>query len=990
MAFNINELRETLELNRSEIMNNHLLTNEYMIDDIMRELGYNKRRNKNVKRLLNKPIDWEVLSPGSPRIAVKVFALGEPIDTEQLQEAMKYCKDKPFSIFIVTNGEAMTVCRYNKVKRDYAEVCDISLLEELDDIKKSVVEAISNDGFNLEIIDSIVSQRDISPEKVKEVLKNNIGLLASHVATWLGDSSNSKIEQCKVVIGNLFFSENIEDANTVDITEYTTIIEQLQKELETAKQNIPEEVDVTEYTNKIAELQNEVTTLQSKVSEYEVQMATNEENTANYSEEVIALKETIDGLHNEVNDKDEKITKLENEVELLRASSVKSVNVSDDIQGEIEEYRAKIQELASKAAESEDTIEKLQAELKEAKDSLDNMSGADKQKALDLLGVIEDSKEIPRSYVAVINTELMQYDDLPTFVGRALQKLYEIKNYEASQFIFNGDIFKLVQPAERNDLIMNNKAYDVRVDGIHEDEVLNKLRIVYSHFSSDIIFECKKIGSLELVEEKNKVVGNTEEIEVATDDMDWGTAEEAIVEIGSDSDDIELVEDTKEVFETSIENNGGFKLSLDKVPKDLEDNIEVSDGTFDDVSGIFGASEGGFDTTEEQVNDELFSNNGFGTNFEGGFEEDVNLSGEPFANMQTDDNYIGNEETYLSGILCSQLLQVDDLIWTDENVTFNNIKYIGSSSINFNINMNNEPISNEQLFCKSLDAVLALAISMGNLNVLSLLRQTDLSQINNFIKLYTEEYADYPRINGTRYVVAGIESVVQVASILADACNTLGIDTSDIFLFFDATTTSQQLLDTWGYEEDAIQLREYTDLQVQDTADAIAVLKGGIFNNIIVTKNSLQAHRAIFKETLAVRTNYLAKMINNANDFVDVIRGIMTEAFNTNQYTNINSIGNVIGEQYKLVSENPMEVSSNSVKIDINGREFYISIVENWQMPLSIIKTHTALLANTSIAVKLNINSQALNFYLTEFEVAEPSLSLAVSSFCNYVQSCIR
>ena len=126
------------------------------------------------------------------------------------------------------------------------------------------------------------------------------------------------------------------------------------------------------------------------------------------------------------------------------------------------------------------------------------------------------------------------------------------------------------------------------------------------------------------------------------------------------------------------------------------------------------------------------------------------------------------------------------------------------------------------------------------------------------------------------------------------------------------------------------------------------------------------------------------------SDFVDIIKAIITEASMNGQYANINSIGNVIGEQYKLVSENPTETNDNSIKIDVNGREMYVSVVENWQMPLSIIKTHTALLANTSIAVKLSINSQALNFYLTDFEVAEPSLSLAVSSFCNYVKSCIK
>lgn len=1007
MAFNIVELRETLELNRNEIMNNHLLTNEYMIDDIMRELGYNKRRNKDVKRLLDKPIDWEVLSTGSPRLAVKVFALGDTISDESLQEAMNYCKSKPFSIFIVTNGEALTVCRYNKVKREYAEVCDISLLEELNDTKKVVIEAISNDGFNLEIIDNIVSERDISHEKVMEVIKNNLGLLASHVATWLGDSSNSKIEQCKVVIDSLIFNENKVTANTVDVSEYTTIIEQLQKELEEAKQvkqsDAEDGIDVSEYTNKIAELQD-------KIAEYEVKIAEYKADDSSASEKIAALDATVAELKELITAKDSEISQLNNRLEEIKVVPNTGNGIDESIKSEIDAYREKIQELANKVAESDDIIDKLKTELKEAKDNLNNMSGADKQKALELLGVIEDSKELPRSYVAVINTELIQYDDLPTFVGRSLQKLYEIKSYEASQFIFNGDIFKLAQPAERNDLIMNNKAYDVKVDGIHEDEVLNKLRIVYSHFSSDIIFECKKIGSIDNIDSTSANKRNTDTKETDNEvNVEWDNIEEVNDKDNIDDDMLDGVCAVKtENEDESIDAATTTSLSLDKT-----DEVELSQDFNGESGSVFYTSKG-FDDGAFESNVE---DSEFGVKFSGEFDndaqlesdisqssssqlgsdiirdttdsngfDDTNINEESFANMQN----TATEQTYLNGILCSQLLQIDELIWINENVTFNTIKYIGSSSINFNINMNKEAISNEQLFCKCLDAVLALSLSMGNNNVLSLLRQTDLSQVNNFIKLYTDEYANYPRINGTKYVVAGIESIVQVASILADTCNKLGIDASDIFLFFDATTTSQQLLDNWGYEEEAIQLREYTDLQAADTADSVVVLKGGIFNNIIVTRNSLQAHKDIFKETLAVRTNYLAKMINNENDFVEVIRAIITEASINGQHSNINSIGNVIGEQYKLVSENPMETSSNSVKIDVNGREMYVSIVENWQMPLSIIKVHTALLANTSIAVKLNINSQALNFYLTEFEVVEPSLYLAVSSFCKYVQSCIK
>lgn len=343
MEFNISELRETLELNRGEILHNHLLTNEYMIDDIMRELGYNKRRNKDVKRLIDKPIDWEVLSTGSPRLAVKVFALGEPINNDELQEAMSYCKDRHFSVFVVTNGEAMTICRYNKVKRDYVEVCDISLLEELDDTKKSVIDAISNSEFNLEVIDNIVSKRDISPDKVREVIENNLGLLASHVATWLGDSSNSKIEQCKLVISSLFFSESNEKTNTVDIVEYTSIIDRLKKELEEARQVNHEEVDITGYTNKITELQN-------KVTEYEEQVKELSKERADSSNDENILQKTVDKLTAELNNKKNEIDALNSQIEELKNSNSLVNNVDVDIQNEIDTYIKKEENFAEEVA----------------------------------------------------------------------------------------------------------------------------------------------------------------------------------------------------------------------------------------------------------------------------------------------------------------------------------------------------------------------------------------------------------------------------------------------------------------------------------------------------------------------------------------------------------------------------------------------------------------------------------------------------------------
>lgn len=1037
MIINIDEFKETLELNRSEIAHNQSLTNEYLIDDIMSQLGYNKRRNKDVKRLFDKPIDWEVLSTGSPKLAVKVFALDDEMNSDEVQSAMEYCKGKLFSILVLTNGETLNVYRYNKVKREYTSVCEIKLTDELSELSESVLEAISNNGFDTGKIDEIISKLSVSPEKVRDTMLDNVGMLANQVAAWMGDSGNSFIEQCKTVIEGLISVENSSNAeqseNTVasevpetsneelselqaKLAEATTkadeqskTIDEQQKEIDILKNSNDElksqldeakeqktatpeldeattniinnlSAEVTDKDAKIEQQQKELEELKSDNEEQQKELDklknNNEDLKSQLDEqskkleeikeheistsEVEELNNKINGLSAEVNEKDAHISELETEIntkntlleaketlinekdaeiaekvaELEKASSNSGVSSTGSVasQDEIDSYREQIQTISSKLADSEDKIRQLTKELEDANCKLNNISGAERQKATELINVIEDSSELPRSYVAVINTELLQYDTLHTFVGRTLQKLYEIKSYEASQFIFNGDIFKIVQPAERNDLIMNNKAYDIKLDGIHEDEVLNKLRIVFSHFS-DIVFECKKIGSLEVTEKMAEESNSSNEASNSDAGIDTGIKFDSIDDIDTDNNNEAGVD-----FDNNTENiNFG------------DDSSEASNG-----AGV---------------------------------------------NLNKADDFGEQQSKKLHGIMCGQFLQLDDLIWGDEETVFNTIKYIGSSSVNFNINMNNDDMSNERLFCKSLDAMLALAILNGQNNVLSLLRQTDLSQINNFIKLYTEEYASYPgatRINGTRYIVAGIESVKQVASVLADVGNNLGIDMSDMFVFFDADTTSEQMLDTWGYNESAIQLNENTDVSgIPDEKDAIAVLNGGIFNNLIITKNSLSVHEKVIGRTLRIKTKYFRHIMENpdnpGDDVALTVREMINEAVKMGRHDiNFNCLGNVIGESYKLVSENISDVSEDAIQIEADGKVLYVSRLKNWQVPLSLIKVHTTLLANTAVAIKVEVNSEALNFYMNQFVVAEPSFSLAVESFTRYINSCIK
>jgi hypothetical protein len=343
------------------------------------------------------------------------------------------------------------------------------------------------------------------------------------------------------------------------------------------------------------------------------------------------------------------------------------------------------------------------------------------------------------------------------------------------------------------------------------------------------------------------------------------------------------------------------------------------------------------------------------------------------------------------------------LTYSDEPIQYHNIRYIGSSFMNFDINSQAADMSNEQLLCRSVDAVLALAMAYGDTEIVSLLRKVDFRQVSENIHLFTEEFRDCPKINGTKFVVSGVESIPQAADILVNICGALNIDMSDIFMYIDVTTSSAQVIQDWGFEPDAIQLREFTkfnpDKVIENaekagdnlgTGEAVAVLRGDIFSNIMITKNSLQAHREVFGTTLAVKTQYFARQVNNSTDFNESIAEIVKEAMKTGRTPNFNSVGNVIGESYRLISMNPNEVNENATQMNVNGVSFYISAVEPWQIPLSLIKTHTALMANTGVAVKVNVSTVALWFFSKEYEVAEPSLSLAVESFVRYIESCTK
>lgn len=918
MAFNIKELSETLKYNYSDISDNRALTNEFMVGDILVELGYNKKRDRAVKRLYGQELDWEVEGTLGITLVVKTLMIDEGFPENVIKTTMESAKGKNAEILLVTNGEIIKIFKLKSDKSEYKLLKNVDINKNLDDSGEKIIDAISKNTLDMNYLLELADKESMTPGELKELILNRADELVTVILSTLGLDVDANKTACLDVLNS---------SDTVEVP----------------------------VTNS----------------------SPNSGDTSELYEEIVA-------------------------------------------------YREQIQKLTVDLATATSEVSELKAKLTEAENEINNMSGVERKRAQELLGVIEDSDDMDRHYVAVINTELLQFEDIHTFAGRVLQKLYEIKSYLASQFIFNGEIFTLVQPAVRNDLVMNNKTYDLEFGSQSEDEILNKLRITLSHFD-DVIFECKKIGRIKtkqtdaVVEEtieEDTDIDETVESEDAEDAevVEAVTAKINLFKEDEDTESIEVVEDTEETFE-SYEDT-----------EEIRDDEQFGTESFESASEIFGINTESFgdefesfgedtsidvdynvENTDEEITEDTES---FGEEYNAGFDEFNQFENQDSFDLETPDNaaFEANiefssegefddveyteinipEQNTLNGLIAVNIMQLDQVLWGNNPIDFKTIKYIGNNDFTFNINMNEEDVPHESLLCKSVDALLALEALKDNNAVIKILKTTDFSAINSFLKLYTSEYANCPRLNGTKYAVSGIESINQVASILMDICRGLGFDSGDTFLYFQISTTSQQVMDNYGWSESSVQLRDYTNTsEIRHGAEYMtnSIIKGDMFSNLVVTVNSLKAHQDIIDKALAVKTKYLGngKILNTEQDVVEVVQDMFIEAYKMNSYINLQSLGKLVGTPYNLISDNINDVGDNALTIDIGSRELYMARPEEWQVIHVLLKIHTTLFNNNAIAIKTRVNKDAVNFYANEFRTSEPSLALAVRSFVDYI-----
>lgn len=902
------DILATIGTRKHDMENSRPATNDLIVTDILMGLGYNMRRDTSVERIYSGDYDWSLESAQGDAVAVYTVPACKEITLDNdLMVAFETLSGVPYKVVLVTNAETLEIWKYdteseNKYKRVYTVD-----FKSLDDTDFKVLDAVSKQGFDEDILDEISKDCEVTVEKVKKLFDTHIKGMLLNLVTSSGADEN-------------------EASNVID-----------------------------EFMNKMSF-----------------------DNESIVSGGIDISNEEVNKLRAMLNESNEKIKRLESNE--ARAESDK-----------VDSYIEQIRDLNIKMSDKDKKIEELEEENKDLKDQINQLSGSDRKRAQEMLDLMDDNPESPRNYVAVVNSELLQNDNLHTFVGRVMQKLYGIKSLEASQYIFNGELFKLNSNAVRNDLRMNSKNYDIDFrEGETEDEILNKLRVLMSNFS-DVVFECKKIGSLHPV--KNQA--HEDEFENPGDfegsqGFDGNEQDFNGNEQGFDESD-------------SYEEDG---LAIDSENGNFEGNI----GAFD--SGEQGFNEEadgqGFEENESAEDSGFDSLAGFNTDNNDEFEHDFNSETDSFGEFIPDETEVPEENDEFTSdkqrkpvLLACQLSTVDELIWSDEEINFKSVKYITDDQMKLVFSINNDG-GNDNTLCKCINAMLAIEAHKKNKDIIKQVKLKNFSQVNSFIKLYTEQYKDCPRINGTKYAICGVSTVGNIGSALNDIGKALNIDTSSMFIYFEAETDSYSILDNYQYDENYITPRENVNfVSSGNNTMKEVVLRGDMLSSIVITKNSLQVQKEILSNIVAVKTKYIGKVIhssegsdgalvNSNEDVAEVFSKMLMEARANGTNIDPKDICTVIGTGYKLMSYNENDVAPDHMEMSIEGEKIYISKLENWQMVESLVKVHTVLFNNTGIAIKIHTNVDAINFYGTQFCTAEPTLSLAVNSLVNYVTSCFK
>lgn len=294
MEINFEFLKDTIEINKDIMVDNADATNDMLVDDILLELGYNRKRDINVKRLYNEELDWNILNKGK-EIFVKVIPYNEEVELDN--------ETIDGDIYIKTNGIKLGIAIKGGNKVVYVD------LRHLSEADRELLNHLSKEGFNYELLEEITKHKLLTADEVKSILseEENMREIYNIVITKAGaDNTVENFETVKSVINSAW------EVAVAQAEQDNKELDRIKSELDNANTTIVglrSEIEQLKVKQEQERLNEGVNIGSEKEMQYRKQIEKLHTEKSEQQDEIARLKDIINELNNKINNDKSNIQK---------------------------------------------------------------------------------------------------------------------------------------------------------------------------------------------------------------------------------------------------------------------------------------------------------------------------------------------------------------------------------------------------------------------------------------------------------------------------------------------------------------------------------------------------------------------------------------------------------------------------------------------------------------------------------------------------------
>lgn len=966
MEIDVRSLQEIIESNKEELKGNLNITNETLVDEMMLLMGYNKKRVKGVNRIYGKDIDWQVQVGDTKRFVIDTLPYGNSIDESSIEYTAKYCVENEYPFGFITNGQDFAIV--SNCLDDEQPILRQSLIDNPDNASE-ILSLYEYKEYDSAKIKEYYMQFQFTMEKLAERLKQEDAIeQICDIAEKLADCAPT--ERNKNIISKFIREKLTTQSNTLGEQELKSELTELNKKLSEAQQKLDssaternelqielaeQEKTIAEHEKTIAEQENEITRLRNSA----VSVQANE----------IVVKDDAElaDVKRELEEKEIRLIDTQNQLEDSKGVIARLTNEKIKLQEQLDKYAGEIQNKPSKD-QNQQEIERLKRELEEVKNSHTIKTSevqleieGDSNKAMKDL-ILENNQLRNQIQIMMDSDSLQaQADAFATEISSYRQQISKLYNentslkseLDAKQLI----ILDLEDRLERKGTQKQLAAQEL-IDSIEDDPDEER---TYIAVIDDNLYQERDI---------RRFVG------VCIEQL-YKTAAVQLMPTLYDSQNF-IIKEVKGHTECDL--TLGTKRFVLDVHSDTEDSLmaklvslyrEYPDRIF--LCKKVGTQKVQFESLYHQDNKQLELNQ---IQLD---ETTDNTEFEPETAAELEDGQAvgyGYYDVYGQ----EQLLEYE-YAKSEQIISL----YAGTTGIYYKL----ETDSYESQVYSAVKAIIQASQDIGISKNLAVYRDiNNYTSLNGAVEKLGQSNRTKTRLPMQNLVLENIDDINKVISIIKIVSSIFNV-VDDITLLHkvryckDDEVMKNSLQDSYD-----IEILNDTEYQGGlDTEFFEKNIDGGIVDNVLLSKNSLEMQSNLFKGVTRVTTEYMDAEIVEQSQFERAVSTMLSMAIKNRKKIEPRAIGNALGTQVRILSTSKDDVSDRHVQVEAGNQIYYVQMLEPVEQIYSFIRLQQALFGNKQIKLAVNISEQAYDFYKNQFKSSNPQLGVIVKTLLDYIDT---